>query len=241
MSKLSETQSLKKRVYDLLDKNPLLSARFIAQLLKIDYHGNKRYLWKLKAEWKHTNKDERGSIPSSVHAWRGWCFSSLSLKVARDLALERGWLQSRARNRWLLWVDLLGRLQWFETGRVNIYCRKPASRGRVFQLLSNGFMHTELVTDIKVLEAMLRSVKFKGAHYVFDAKERLPKMDVNFFEGSNGIVVKIGDRSHPSGVEVLAYQPDWGERNERVLSEFLEAMKQIMIPVETKGRLFYVG
>jgi hypothetical protein len=102
-------------------------------------------------------------------------------------------------------------------------------------------MHTELVTDVKLLEAMLRGVKFKGAHFVFDAKERLPKMDVSFFEGSNGVTIKIGDRSHPSGVEVLAYEPDWGERNERVLSQFLEVMKQVMVPVEMKGRLWYVG
>jgi hypothetical protein len=103
-------------------------------------------------------------------------------------------------------------------------------------------MHTELVTDIKVLEAMLRSVKFKGAHYVFDAKERLPKMDVTFFEGSNGVTVKIGDRSHPSGVEVLAYQPDWGERSERVLTEFLGAMREVLAPRDLGvGRPFYVS
>jgi hypothetical protein len=31
-----------------------------------------------------------------------------------------GWVSSWARNKWLLWKDRLGRLQWFETGRINL-------------------------------------------------------------------------------------------------------------------------
>ena len=96
--------------------------------------------------------------------------------------------------------------------------------------------------DVTVLEEMLRGIRFKGAHYVFDAKERLPKMDISFFEGSNGVTVKVGDRSHPSSVEVLAYCPDWGERNERLLGELLQAMKESSLQrVGKVGRLWYVG
>jgi hypothetical protein len=85
----------------------------------------------------------------------------------RTRAVEVGWVETRARNRWLLWRDRLGRLQWFETGRVNLYVRKPVNLGKVYQLVCNGFSFTGLITDIKVLEKILASVRFKRAHYVF--------------------------------------------------------------------------
>lgn len=86
-------------------------------------------------------------------------------------------MQTEARNRWLLWRDRLGRLQWFETGRVNLYVRRPANLGKAYQLVCNGFSFTGLVTDVKVLECVLSGVRFKGAHYVFDTGQRLPVDD----------------------------------------------------------------
>jgi hypothetical protein len=188
-------------------------------------------------------KNERGSIPSSVHAWRGWTYVSLDLKIRRDFALSKGWIQSKAKNKWLLWIDRIGRLQWFGTGRVNIYVRKPATRARVYQLISNAFFNSELIDSVRILELVLRDVKFKGAHYVFETGERLPKMDISFFDSSNGVTVKVGDRSHPSSIEVLAYQPDWGERTERLLTEYLSALRESKSHEETAPpkRMWYVG
>jgi hypothetical protein len=37
------------------------------------------------------------------------------------------------------------------------------------------------------------------------------------FRESNGVVVKVGDVSHPNAVEVVASYPDWAERNKRLL------------------------
>ena len=111
------------------------------------------------------------------------------LVEARDRAVDVGWLRSRARNRWLLWRDRLGRLQWFETGRVNLYVRRLANLGRAYQLICNGFSFTGLITDVKVLEQVLGSVRFKGAHYVFPLGQRLPKLTIDLFQKSNGIVI----------------------------------------------------
>jgi hypothetical protein len=118
-----------------------------------------------------------------------------------------------------LWRDHLGRLQWFETGRVNLYVRKPANLGRAYQLVCNGFSFTCLITDVKVLEGALASVKFKGAHYVFETEQRLPRLVIDLFAKSNGVVIKVGDASHPNAVEVVTCYPDWAERNERMLDE----------------------
>lgn len=86
----------------------------------------------------------------------------------RSVALREGWIASKARNKWLLWKDRLGRLQWFETGRVNLYVRRPANLGKAYQLVCNGFSFTGLLTNLEVLEQVLVSVRFKGAHYVFN-------------------------------------------------------------------------
>jgi len=153
----------------------------------------------------------------------------------RVKAVEAGWLQSRARNRWLLWKDRLGRLQLFETGRVNLYVRKPANLGRAYQLVCNGFSFTGLITDLKVLERMLASVRFKGAHYVFPTEERLPRLTIDLFAKSNGVIIKVGDTSHPSAVEVIATYPDWAERNERVLEQLNDTLGQLFKPAAPKG------
>jgi hypothetical protein len=76
-----------------------------------------------------------------------------------------------------------------------------------------------LITDVKVLEQVLQSVRFKGAHYVFDVEQRLPRLVIDLFAKSNGVVIKVGDASHPSAVEVVCCYPDWAERNERMLEE----------------------
>jgi hypothetical protein len=129
-----------------------------------------------------------------------------------------------------LWRDKLGRLQWFETGRVNLYLRKPANLGKAYQLICNGFSFTGLITDIKVLEQVLSTVRFKGAHYVFSVGQRLPKLTIDLFQKSNGIIIKVGDTTHPDAVEVVACYPDWAERNELLFEQLNETLKRLFDP-----------
>jgi len=104
-------------------------------------------------------------------------------------------------------------------GRVNLYVRRPANLGGAYQLVCNKFSFTGLITDVKVLEGFLADVKFEGAHYVLETEHRLPRLVIDLFSKSNGVVVKVGDASHPNAIEVVTYYPDWAERNERVLAE----------------------
>jgi hypothetical protein len=129
-----------------------------------------------------------------------------------------------------LWRDKLGRLQWFETGRVNLYVRKPANLGKAYQLICNGFSFTGLITDIKAIEEILSSVRFKGAHYVFPTEQRLPRLTIDLFAKSNGIIIKVGDASHPNSVEVVTWYPDWAERNERLFEQLNETLKRLVEP-----------
>ena len=213
---------IRQRVYALLSKNPLLTAKSICKLLDLSYESYGAYVNNCRSFWKSNTRNEHGS-KCSIHAWKGWCYVPNSLDRVR--AVKEGWLASKARNRWLLWKDKVGRLQWFETGRVNLYVRKPANLGKAYQLVCNGFSFVGLVTDVKVLEAVLASVRFKGAHYVFEANQHLPRLVIDLFSKSNGVVIKVGDVSHPDGIEVITSYPDWAERNEQVLKEIRDLLR----------------
>ena len=229
-NKNSYSVSLRQTVFNLFNKNPLLTAKPICKLLGLPYSHYGSYVNTLKFQWKSNYKNERGS-KCSFHGWRGWCYLPPNMRGGvRTHALDVGWVQSKARNRWLLWKERLGRLQWFETGRVNLYVRKPANLGKAYQLICNGFSMTGLITDIKVLEQVLSTVLFKGAHYVFPTEERLPRLTIDLFARSNGIVIKVGDNSHPNSVEVVACYPDWAERNERLFEQLNKTLKRLLEP-----------
>lgn len=193
--------------------------------MKIPYRKHGKYVANLRTQWKYHYKNEHGS-KCSLHGWRGWCVLPGAAGGVRARAVAVGWLASRARNRWLLWRDRQGRLQWFETGRVNLYVRRPANLGKAYQLICDAFSFTGLITDVKVLEQVLSSVRFKGAHYVFPVGMRLPRLTIDLFRKSNGVVIKVGDVTHPDAVEVLASYPDWAERNERLFEEVIKTLRE---------------
>jgi hypothetical protein len=99
--------------------------------------------------------------------------------------------------------------------------------GKAYQLICNGFSFTGLITDIKVLEQVLLTVRFKGAHYVFPVGMQLPKLTIDLFAKSNGVVVKVGDRTHPDSLELQVTYPDWGERNERLFAQISEVLQKV--------------
>jgi len=223
--------SVRQRVFRELDKNPLLTPSTLRSVLKLDDKTSLQLLANYKTQWRHNYRNERGS-KCSFHGWRGWCFLPKEVRGGiRSHAVDVGWVETRARNRWLLWKDRLGRLQWFETGRVNLYVCKPANLGKAYQLICNGFSFTGLVTDIKVLEQVLSTLRFKGAHYVFATEQRLPRLTIDLFAKSNGVIIKVGDRSHPHAVEVIACYPDWAERNERLFEQLNDTLKRLIAPV----------
>jgi hypothetical protein len=83
-----------------------------------------------------------------------------------------------------------------------------------------------LITDVKLLERVLKGMSFKGAHYFFETEHRLPKLVIDLFAKSNGVVIKVGDASHPNAVEVVTCYPDWAERNEKVLDEIKGLLRE---------------
>lgn len=217
-------QSIRQEAFEWFRKNPLLTAKPLSKLMDLDYSQYKNYLKDLKQQWKRNHENEQGSNCSNpdVHAWRGFCYLPDGL-VDREAALEHGWSESRSRNRFLLWKDArLGRMQWFETNRINLYVRKPANLGKASQLFCLGFYANGLIKDIKILEPILKNIKFKSAHFVFQTNQRLPRMNISLFQEPNGIFIKLGDRSHPNSAEVIVSYMNWAERWERLAEKQLE-------------------
>jgi len=218
----SDSSSLRTRIFDFLDKNPLLTAKPLCKLLGLPYKKYRSYIANLRSKWKYHHKNGLG-LKCLSHRVRGWFF--VPTFVDRVRAVEVGWRLSRAKNRMLFWKSGLGRLEWFETGRANFIVRSPASLGRVKQLVCNAFAWTDLIQDNTVLAKVLDTIRFKGAHDVYPTSQRLPQMRITKYKESNGIVIKLGDRTHPHAVEVEFAYPDYAERNERVMAELVELMR----------------
>jgi len=156
---------------------------------------------------------EQGSKCSNFHCFK----AKAKLDPALSQALRQvvcvdwnrggtgfGWVQSKAKNRFWFWRGKLGRVVWFETGSVRLHVRRPGNLGRAKQLFCDAFVNTGLLTDFEVLNPILERIRPKSGHFPYSAGERLPYMVIRDFELSHGVVIKVGDRSHPDAVEVIA-------------------------------------
>jgi hypothetical protein len=137
----------------------------------------------------------------------------------------------------LLFKDELGRLEWFRTGRVNIWVKKPGTWARVKQLLAKGFVWTGLLQDVEVFELWSSTARFKGAHLVQDLGEKLPYARIDFLKDSLGVVVKTGDITHSTCIEIEFCYPDWAERNETVFEQSKKMLEVAEKTLEANGRM----
>ncbi|MCW4024752.1 MAG: hypothetical protein NWF01_06935 [Candidatus Bathyarchaeota archaeon] len=213
----SGNSNIRKQVFSLLDgngqSNPLLTPKQICKLLSLSYKQYHNYVAKTKWEWKYYYKNERGSNCSNFHCFKakGRLDKELSVALRGVVSgdwvrggLGFGWVASRARNRFWVWKGKFGRAVWFETGLVGLNVRRPGNLGKAKQLFCDAFVNTGLITDFKVLNPILEQIRPKSGHFPYSAGARLPYMVIHDFEQSHGIVIKVGDRTHPDSVEVIA-------------------------------------
>lgn len=232
-------KSLRQQVFKLLNKNHELKPKELCKLMDLDYKQYRDTITQYRKQWKREYKNRQALKCLTFHNTRGWI---LALKVMdRQAAVERQgsvvWQQTRARNKMLLWKDQkLGRLEWFTTGRINIWIKKPATWGRVKQLLANAFFATGLIGDIQIFDLWANSARFKGSHAVLDTGERLPYTRIEFLKEALGVVVKTGDITHQTAIEIEFCLPDWAERNERLLQENMKVMEHNAKALETDAQ-----
>lgn len=112
---ISQRQNIKEDVESLLSRNPLLKPKDVCRLLGLSYQKYGNYVSHIRSKWKSDCKNRLGLKCLSFHGVHGWV--TVPASVDRSRAATVGWMQSRARNRMLVWKDEFGRLEWFETGR----------------------------------------------------------------------------------------------------------------------------
>lgn len=217
-------KSIRQNVFDLLTKNPLLKPKELCKLLDLDYKYYNDYIKHMRSEWKRDYQKQHGLKRLRFHNWHGYVY--VPKTVDRASAVDVGWVRTRARNRYFLWKDKNGRLEWFETGRVKVWVRKPATVGKALQLLANGFFRTALIFDIRVFNGFVKELKFKGASATLDVGQRLPYERIEFLKESNGVIITLGDRSHPTSIEIDFHLPRWGERIEQAVEGFVKVMEK---------------
>jgi hypothetical protein len=201
--------SLRKRVFKLLDKDPLLKPMQICNLIEgLSYKQNGEVVTQYKKQWKKEYKSQRGfirSCPDDVHN----AFYKGKLKGVKDvlsrlpsLVSISNWKLSRAKNRYWVFKSELGRIRFFETGTVELWVRKPASDGKAMQLFSHAFTWTKLVDSISVVEEFQKTLMRK-MHTLFDYGQRVPYMKVTAFQGTHKFTYVSGDKSHPTCGEFM--------------------------------------
>jgi hypothetical protein len=221
---------IKKQIYLKLDENPLLSPKEIAKLLDLPYKQYRNYITKTRSNWKYYHENERGSKCSSFHCYKAktWLDKGLSDGLRCGLVLGgSGWFLSRAKNRFLIFKDRLGRVVWFETGSVRLFVKKPGNLGKAKQLFCNAFVNSGVITDVAVWSPIVNRVSPKSCHFPYVTPQRLPYVFINDFAESHGIVIKVGDRSHPNAVEVIAEFTSKQDEIERKVSAVFEVFNQV--------------
>jgi hypothetical protein len=208
-----EGNSIKRSIWAKLTENPLLSPKELAKLLDLPYKQYRNYITKERSNWKYYHESERGSKCSGFHCYKAKV--RLDRGLSDDLKAKLsfgvpnafvgyGWRLSRARNKFLIWKGRFGRVVWYTTGLVLLEVKKPGNLGKAKQLFCDAFCNSGLLTDFKVLNPVLERLGPKSCHFPYETPMRLPYVQINDFAESHGIIIKVGDRSHPNAIEVIA-------------------------------------
>jgi hypothetical protein len=212
---VSDISTLKARVFEKLRQNPSLMPRNLCKSLGIDYKKLGHYVRNLRSEWKCHSEDRLGPKCPSLHNVHGIAIAKC---VDRKKALSCGWLSTKAKNHMLVWKQPLGRLEWHVNGTVRVFVRSP-SRGHANQLLANAFFKNGLIENFNLFNGIVESLAFRGASLVVDVGVKLPHRKVDFLRESNGIEFITGDSSHPTGIEVSFWLPDYAEKSAKAVEE----------------------
>jgi hypothetical protein len=228
-SQKSQSQTLKDEVYAILTRYPSMKPKALCKFMDLDYHKYRDYVSHVRSDFVSDLKNSQGLKRLNFHHWNGWIQAPDGLD--RVEAVKQGWVQTRAKNRYLLWKDRLGRLEWHESRRIRVWLKKPANKGKALQLLANGFLRTELIFDIRYFTKWAATLRFRGASAVIETGQRLPYLKIDLFKDSNGITIKLGDKSHPSAVEIDYYIPRWAEElhdTNKALNTTLRALNEMI-------------
>jgi hypothetical protein len=225
--------SLRSQVFSELRQNNGLLPKEICSRLGILYAKYGESVRVYKCQWKREYKIgvPQNALNLTFHNWSGWIYLPKGIERSKAVGLGDGktvWAETKAKNH-LIAFDArgrgLGRLEWFaplkgtteNSGRVNIYVKTPAHEGKLKKLLASAFFASDIMCDAKYFDNWANTARLKGAHLVKDLGVPLPHSVTTFIKEGLGVTIKTGDLSHPNGLEVEFFLPDWAEKSERAL------------------------
>lgn len=233
--------TIRQQVFQYLKEHPFqnrVNHKKLAKDLGLDYEYYKQYLWQLAKEYKTDYSKQQGLKGLNWHNWRGYIYlkslfcnpdgsrNPKRMEVVRRKAINAGWIETKARNRYLLFKDRNGRLEWYMTGRVKVWIRKPVTKGKQIELLANGFAKTDLISDPNWFIEWIKGLRMKGVHVAIDTGFELPYLKFDLFKGSNGTILLLGDKSHKRCAELQMNYPDWAEKNEALFQQVTKQFEQ---------------
>jgi hypothetical protein len=232
--------SIRSRVFALLNKNHELSPKKICALLDLRHVSSGHLIREYKRQWNCQHRSELRLNGLSFHRWHGWIYtpSFCNRKIAVGLSDSTNeWKKTKSKNRMIVFDARnvnLGRLEWFEedkklsfpnAGRVNIFVKTPGTPGKLKQLLSNAFYKTGLIFDIRFFDKWANSARMKGSTLAVNLGIPLPKFRIDFLKDAAGVSL-IADGSDPNCVEIEYNYPDWAEKNERMAAKIEPLLEQ---------------
>lgn len=229
-----ESTPLKERVILVLQKYPNASPKTIAMdFLQFSYPKYREYASTIRTyKYEHKKRQSifrQGLKSLSFHKVHLFHYALKSMDAGLAVA-GTAWRRAKnSKNGMVYFVSKDGRAEWFpSTGRIKLFVKKPATKAKMKQLISDAFYRTALIYDFEVFEKWMNGFRLKGFHLVKDTGERLPYVRVGMLHDSNGVIAKIGDKTHPTCMELEVCYPDWAERTEHKLDNIDRLFDQIL-------------
>jgi len=206
------TRSGRKAVFELLNGNSYLS---FAMLMKKLHEKNIRLtdqtLRNYMSQWRLYSKN--GGVPR-LHFGLGRLDSGFDAGLWES-APTFGWKESRNKNRCRrlfksgVWLD------WHRNGTIVFRFRGSLPEGYLLGVFSQAFWNIMKFSgkpEVEITEYLRALFKERyhqvSRHSVYETGVPLPKKIIDR-KKSHGEVIKLGDGSHPTSVEIEETEPFW--------------------------------
>lgn len=219
-----EYKSGRQAVFDFLSENKYLSFGSIRQkLVKHTAFGDLKdqTIRNYMSAW-NIQYSKLGKVPK-FHRGLGILESGFDDGLW-DKAPNFNWQISHNRNRERLRSKCGISLGWHRNGTVVFRFKGFRPQGHLLTAFIQSFLDVVIASGLNEIEAInylqalfkeyYRTISF---HSTIETGQILPKTKINDFKKSHGIIIKLGDGSHPTAVEIEQTEPFWFNKIEEII------------------------
>jgi hypothetical protein len=219
-------RSLRQVVFRQLDKNSSLSLKTQMEKLRretVFVNPNKGTVKNYRSQWRH-EYSRNGRAPLH-HAGRGFLEKAFDAGLW-EVAPCYGWRVSKNVNR-ERWRYANGvSFGWSQNGTVDVRFKGSISRGHLLSAFSRAFWDVlrsfgkperETADHLKVL--FDEKFHITERTITVDTGQPLPRTIIDR-RRSHGEIIKLGDGSHPTSVEIEETEPIWLDKWTKTVDKF---------------------